>query len=346
MRLIASLVVVLASLSTLAAGAPPRTAPFDEAAALAKARALQGAVRAADPGPLWAEFDPAMRSALRDSAGFAATLRAIADQTGPLDSCLSERVERSGEMLVYLARCRFSGVTAPLLLQFAFDARGRVAGFFVKPDPSEPPRAAESRFLEYHNQTRLDFPAHGEWTVFWGGRTVEQNRHAVSRDQRFAYDLVMQRAGSTHRGEGKRVEDYYCYGQPILAPAVGQVVWAQEGRPDQVPGQMDPEHPIGNGVVIAHGGGEFSLLAHLQPGRMRVVVGDSVAAGDTLGWCGNSGNSSEPHLHFHLQNGPEPLRGEGLPAAFTDVVIDGQRRALAELERGQRVRRADEPTAR
>ena len=154
------------------------------------------------------------------------------------------------------------------------------------------------------------------------------------------------RNGSTHRGEGARVEDYYCYGQPIVAPAAGRVVWAEDGRPDQSPGQLDPAHPMGNAFVLDLGRGEFAVLAHLQPGSLRFVVGDSVAAGDTLGLCGNSGNTSEPHLHFHLQDGPEPFQAAGLPAALAEVMVDGKRRTNVELVRGQRVRQVDSPAGR
>jgi murein DD-endopeptidase MepM/ murein hydrolase activator NlpD len=98
-------------------------------------------------------------------------------------------------------------------------------------------------------------------------------------------------------------------------------------------------NPAGNHVVLDHGNGEFSLLAHLQKGSLRVKAGDTVKAGQPLGLCGNSGNTSEPHLHIHLQTGPEfPGATEGLPMAFTDFLADGKPVARGELVKGMRVR--------
>jgi len=99
------------------------------------------------------------------------------------------------------------------------------------------------------------------------------------------------------------------------------------------------KHPVGNGVVIDHGNGEFSLIAHLQPKTQHFKVGDKVKAGDVLGKCGNSGNTSEPHLHYHLQDGPDITTAEGLPAVFVGACVDGKKVAKAEPVRGQTIKR-------
>jgi murein DD-endopeptidase MepM/ murein hydrolase activator NlpD len=67
---------------------------------------------------------------------------------------------------------------------------------------------------------------------------------------------------------------------------------------------LNKKQPKGNYVIIDHGNGEYSFLAHLKKGSMVVAVGDSLKSGQFIGLCGNSGNSSEPHLHYHLQNKP------------------------------------------
>jgi murein DD-endopeptidase MepM/ murein hydrolase activator NlpD len=136
---------------------------------------------------------------------------------------------------------------------------------------------------------------------------------------------VVLRDGSSHRGSGERNEDYHCWRQPVLAPAEARVVAAVDGYPDQPPGQADAEHPAGNHVVLDLGSGEYAVLAHLNAGSVAVEVGDRVAAGQRIGRCGNSGNTSEPHLHFHLQDG----------AYFVDYFADG-----APVERGEPVRAA------
>jgi len=89
--------------------------------------------------------------------------------------------------------------------------------------------------------------------------------------------------------------------------------------------------------VIDHGNGEYSLLAHFRNGTVVPKVGDKVKRGMIVGRCGNSGNSSEPHLHYHLQNGPHFGAAEGLPAQFSDYVADGKKTARGEPTRGQKI---------
>ena len=73
----------------------------------------------------------------------------------------------------------------------------------------------------------------------------------------------------------------------------------------------------GNMLVIDIGGGRYVFYAHLQPGSLKVKVGDKVKTGDVLGQLGNTGNSDAPHLHFHVMDGPSPLDAHGLPFVFT-----------------------------
>ncbi|MCB1163061.1 M23 family metallopeptidase, partial [bacterium] len=181
----------------------------------------------------------------------------------------------------------------------------------------------------------------GEWFVAWGGRTLEENYHASTRDQRFALDLLVMDGDATHVDDGAHNSDYFAYGRPVLAPAAGTVVAAVDSVPENAPGQMDGASPLGNHVVIDHGNGEFSFLAHLQPRSLRVAPGDRVEPGDTLGLCGNSGHSSEPHLHYHLQNSPRFGDGDGLPAPFLAYSADGRPVDRGEPVRGQLIAARD-----
>jgi len=104
-----------------------------------------------------------------------------------------------------------------------------------------------------------------------------------------------------------------------------------------VPGQMDAEHVFGNHVVIDLGDGEYVVLAHLIRGSVAVKPGDRVAAGQAIALCGNSGHSSEPHLHVHLQTSPTLDDGEGLPMPFIDYRADGAPIARGEPVRGQTI---------
>src|SRR5690606_7128195 len=104
--------------------------------------------------------------------------------------------------------------------------------------------------------------------------------------------------------------------QPVLAPANGTVAHATGDLPDQAIGDTDRANPAGNHVAIDLGNDEYVFLAHLRRGSVAVKEGDTVAEGQVLGRCGNSGNTSEPHLHIHLQTSPILGQGEGLPVFF------------------------------
>ncbi|MGM0766693.1 MAG: M23 family metallopeptidase [Pseudomonadota bacterium] len=107
---------------------------------------------------------------------------------------------------------------------------------------------------------------------------------------------------------------YTTFGVPVLSPCGGEVALVVDGIEDMPVPEMDRDHMAGNYVAI-NCGDFFAILAHLRQGSIAVVTGDRVTTGDLLGQMGNSGNSSEPHLHLHAQKGlPEaaPLSGEPL----------------------------------
>jgi len=178
------------------------------------------------------------------------------------------------------------------------------------------PEAYPSDYLNYETQTALELPFNDEWFVFWGGRSVSENYHAAFREQRFALDIVQRINGSSHSGNGSQNEDYYCFGKRLNAPGDGKIITVINDVYDNAPGQFNADTPTGNLVIIDHENGEFSLLAHFKEGSIIVSVGDIVVKGQELGKAGNSGNSSEPHLHYHLQTTGDPFNGNGLPAQF------------------------------
>jgi|HubBroStandDraft_6_1064221.scaffolds.fasta_scaffold09171_4 hypothetical protein len=213
------------------------------------------------------------------------------------------------------------------------DLARRLAALTRRPAPSE--------LIGYQTQTGLHLPFAGEWYVYWGGRSLAQNRHALARDQRFAHDflnLARKCRGQSYRGTGESNTDYYCFGQPIYAPADGLVVKTENELPDNTPGEMNPKEVLGNYVILDHGGGEFSFFAHFRRGTVVIRSGDRVHSRQLLAQCGNSGNSSEPHLHYHLQNTPVPFQGDGLPAFFVEYVADGSPIARGEPAARQTVR--------
>jgi murein DD-endopeptidase MepM/ murein hydrolase activator NlpD len=150
----------------------------------------------------------------------------------------------------------------------------------------------------------LQLPFRGSWFVFWGGDTKEQNYHHDDSAQKYALDMViLDKDGSTYSGSGTKNKDYYAYGKDIVAPANGKVIEIVDGLRDNVPQKTTNDYAYnGNFVMIKHSDGIYSTLCHLRSGSILVEVGQSVKRGQKLGECGNSGNSSEPHLHFHVMD--------------------------------------------
>ena len=280
---------------------------------------------------LWARFSPEMKAAAHGIEGLQGMMKQVSEQAGREALVLGETCDSIGPVRTYTRLSRFDRRPGAITMRWGWDAKGVIVVGAVRPT-AEP---APSAFLSYQTKTKLRLPFHGSWYVFWGGRTLADNYHVIARDQRFAYDFVQLKNGVSHRGDGKTNAQYYCFGQPILAPGAGTVAAVVDSLPDLNPGSRDPIHPFGNHVIIDHGAGEFSVLAHLQRGSIRVALGQTLAAGDTLGACGNSGNTSEPHLHFHLQNGPAPGAAEGLPAYFIAYSADGVTVSRGEPRKGQ-----------
>lgn len=158
---------------------------------------------------------------------------------------------------------------------------------------------------------RYGLPLCGEWLVANGGVTRQTSHSWDLPNQRYAYDFV-KAADSPEEGsrcERQRLTDFSAFGQPVVAPADGIVACAQDGRRDyRFPGSgavdMWCRDIRGNHVLIQHRHDEFSLLAHLREGSVSVAVGDPVHVGQKIGECGNSGHSTQPHLHFHIQDRP------------------------------------------
>jgi hypothetical protein len=146
--------------------------------------------------------------------------------------------------------------------------------------------------------------------------------------ERFAIDWVQLRPDDRlYSGDRSKLESYAYFGVPVHAVADGTVVNLYDKAVEQVPGTpargINPENIGGNMLVIDIGGGNFAFFAHLQPGSLRVKLGDRVKTGDVIALLGNTGNSDAPHLHFHVMDGASPLDANGLPFVFTHFVGQG-----------------------
>jgi Peptidase family M23 len=139
-------------------------------------------------------------------------------------------------------------------------------------------------------------------------------------------------------------EDFPGFGQPVFAPADGVVVRARDRSRDHdsrnswpallflfaeaaAREARGPAGILGNHLVLDLGDGVYAVLAHLKHGSLRVGRGDRVTAGEQVAECGNTGNSTEPHVHFHLMDHPNVLFAAGLPMRFDRFEVDGETRA-------------------
>ncbi len=186
---------------------------------------------------------------------------------------------------------------------------------------------------------RLRPPLRGDsWVAFEGpggnnhhtaGILQFEGRNIVP--QRFAIDFARTYGdGKLVHGDSGDVHSYRSYGAEVFAVGDARVIFVRDDVPDN-PGQAKanalPDSLAnlgGNRVVLDLGGGKFASYMHLQPRSIRVKVGEKVRAGDVLGLVGNSG-APEPHLHFQVNDGPEPMMSEGLPYKFDSFVRDGKK---------------------
>ncbi len=183
-------------------------------------------------------------------------------------------------------------------------------------------------------------PVRGEWAAFNGPSNSSGHRRLVlglegrtAIGQRFAIDyLQLDSAGKSSRpgADPLKNSSYYAYGTELLAVADGIVVETKDSIPENIPGansravNIDMITVGGNHVALDIGGGHYALYAHVQPGSLRVKVGDHVKRGQVLALLGNTGNSTEPHVHFQIADGPTFLSSEGLPYALPSFEVVGR----------------------
>lgn len=161
-----------------------------------------------------------------------------------------------------------------------------------------------NRIERFKSNTYFHFvlPIMGDWTVSQG----HGGKYTHKGEWQYAWDFdIRDDYNSTFRPHGNLVEDYYCYGIPVIAPAAGYVVKIIDSIEDNEIGKVDIERNWGNTIVIQHGDFIYSKLSHLKKNSFKVKIGDYVKRGDVVATCGSSGRSPEPHLHFQLQSAPD-----------------------------------------
>ncbi len=177
----------------------------------------------------------------------------------------------------------------------------------------------------YISKVKYSLPFNGEWAVINGGISEETSHSWELPTQRYAYDFLMiDENANTSVDDSLSLNSFYCYDEEILSPADGVVVEVRDGEADSVitsprRASCKAKDIRGNYIIIEHAEGEYSTLAHLKAGSIIAGVGDEVVRGQVIGRCGNSGNSSEPHLHFQISTGIDFYEVAGLPIEFINI---------------------------
>ena len=218
-------------------------------------------------------------------------------------------------------------------VNISLDNDAKINGLLVKPfKESNLPKLEK-------NQTKLILPFNGEWTVFWGGDTKELNYHIENEAQKNAFDLMItDDNGKSFKTDGKSNEDYYAFGKELIAPCKAEVVLVVDGVKDNTPGELNPIYVPGNTVILKPDIGEYLFFAHFKQNSIVVSQGQIVEQGDLLGHCGNSGNSSEAHLHFHIQNVEDMNKATGAKCYFDEIYVNGELKKNYSPIKGDRIK--------
>ncbi|MCX7983783.1 MAG: M23 family metallopeptidase [Bacteroidetes bacterium] len=214
-------------------------------------------------------------------------------------------------------------------VQLYLDNQNKIAGYLFSeytppPQPIEQPRVQQPVVtvptVPDKQKTPLYLPFKGRWSVVSGGEPREGTAARNLLTQQYSYDFVaLDNLGRQYRGTGEKVDDYIGFGQDVLAPADGVVVDVIDGVRDNPPGNRNIYALLGNTIVIQHQPNEYSVLGYLKQNSIRVRVGQQVTRGQVIAQCGNSGNSVEPSLHFHLQDSPIMGVAKGIKFYFERV---------------------------
>jgi murein DD-endopeptidase MepM/ murein hydrolase activator NlpD len=174
----------------------------------------------------------------------------------------------------------------------------------------------------------------GDWLAGNGPSNSSDHRRTIVPlagrariSQRFAIDFVkIGPNGNTWHDDRDKNENYWGYGEPVIAVADGEVVTAIDGISENRRGVLPPANlatVAGNHVILRIGPSQYAMFAHLQRGSVTVRAGQRVKRGDVLGKLGNSGQATAPHLHFQLMDAPAPLAAEGIPFLLDRFVFMG-----------------------
>jgi hypothetical protein len=257
----------------------------------------------------------------------------MAEKVGSPTQVLSENFMPGlgSPVTIYSRTSSYSKSKLPVMVVLAVNGDGEVSDIQITPVPL----VRSDEYSDYQDTAKLRLPFNGTWIVVQGGRSVYDNGFAATEDNRYAVSFMALKDGMAYENDGRKNTDYYCYGQPVLAPAGGAVIQAAGNATDHPPGRVPEVQSRGNYVVIAHGNSEFSMIPYLKAGSLKVRNGQHVKQGDVIGACGNSGSSFAPHVEYSLQNTRGFPLPKTMPAQFVNYTADGKAIPIGEPLRGQ-----------
>ena len=312
----------------------PMAYPVLSDKAKARARQLYEYFVRGQAGPLYASFTPDMKKQSSE-AKLSTIFKQVSEKLGSPEQMLSENFlpGLGSPVTLYARTSKYSKSKLPVMVILAVTGDGNVADLQVTPVQSPP----SDEYSDYQDSAKLRLPFNGTWMVLQGGRMIYDNAYAASDDNRYSVSFMFLKDGMAYENTGRKNSDYFCYGQPVLAPAAGMVVQAAGNSADHQPGRGPDIQSRGNYVVIAHGNSEFSLIPYLKAGSLKVRPGQRVKQGQVIGECGNSGSSFAPHVEYSLQNTRGFPLPKTMPAQFVGYTADGKAVPIGEPLRGQMV---------
>ena len=257
---------------------------------------------------------------------------ALADMIVPLGATgapedVADRTLDGGRSLVIFLLLDFGAGNAPAAIEHTLSLVG----------DNNQTHAVVLAPLIVSNETPISVapPLRGEWIA---GDSVNNRKGAAHRRavlavnghawlaQRYAIDWLQIKTvngvRTTWKGPEDKNDSYFCYNQSIYSVAAGKVVDAADGLPENVPHSgkyvvpIDFNNAAGNHIVVEIAPRRYVLYAHMRPGTVQAKIGDMVKVGDILGHVGNTGSSTEPHLHMQIDDRPSFLAGNGVPYEF------------------------------
>lgn len=193
------------------------------------------------------------------------------------------------------------------------------------------------------NELVIGPPLSGKGWVAVGGigtdtghrRALLSLNNKLCLSQRFANDWIkLDENNKTSNGDRRQCKSYPCYEQKIISVADGEVVDVVDQFEDQVPdkpGRIKIADAGGNYAIVKIGESKYAFYAHMKKGSIKVKIGDTLTRGQEIGLVGNAGNSSGPHLHFHVCDNASPLFANGVPFVIDLFDVKGRYKSEEEF---------------